>query len=116
MLQVTWIKSTEGEWLRLNTFNLDSVFTSSGVYYIWHIGNPGRTVRIGQGDIKSRLTAHRADPKIQHYVTKGTLMVTWAAVHASQLDGVERFLANHYKPLVGDAFPDAVPIPVNLVA
>jgi hypothetical protein len=115
MLQVNWVKSTTGTWLPLETVDLSNV-TASGVYYIWHAGNPGRTVRIGQGDIKSRVSAHRIDQAILKFATNGNLLVTWAAVPAFQQDGVERFLANHYKPLVGDAFPDVVPIPVNLVA
>lgn len=115
MLQVKWIKSTTGTWLPLSTVNLREV-TDSGVYYIWHTGNPGRTVRIGRGDIKSRISSHRQDQAITRYAANGELLVTWAVVPAFQQDGVERFLANHYQPLVGDAFPDVVPILVNLVA
>ena len=43
-------------------------------------------------------------------------MVTWAALLASQMDGVERFLANRYTPLIGDRHPDVLPIEVNLLA
>jgi hypothetical protein len=47
------------------------------------------------------------------YGKNGTLRVTWAAVPAHQLDGVERYLADTWHPLVGDAFPDVLPIAVN---
>lgn len=77
---------------------------------------PLKVVRVGQGDIAARLAAHRADPNILKYRASGTMFVTWAAVPAHQLDGVERFLANQYSPPVGDAFPNAAPIQVNLVA
>jgi hypothetical protein len=80
---------------------------------IWHEGNPGRVVRIGQGDIASRLGAHRQDPAILAYKKIGLLRVTWATVLAHQLDGVERYLANAWTPLVGDAFPAAAPLAVN---
>lgn len=116
MITVTWTKCGNGtSWCPLETVDLSNVETT-GVYVIWHAGNPAKVVRIGQGDIAARLMAHRADPKILKYREKGKLLVTWAAVPARHLDGVERFLANQYSPLIGDAFPNVAPIPVNLVA
>jgi hypothetical protein len=116
MLTLTWVKcGNSASWCPLETVDLSKVNTT-GVYVIWHAGNPAKVVRIGQGDIAARLTAHRADPNILKYRASGTLLVTWAAVQAYQLNGVECFLANQYSPLVGDAFPNAAPIPVNLVA
>lgn len=115
MLNVRWIKLTTGNWPQLLTVNLDGI-TTGGVYVIWRSGNPGPVIRVGQGDIKARLCAHRLDKQILDYGEQGTLHVTWAAVPAAQRDGVERFLADQYKPLVGDAFPNVAPIQVNLVA
>lgn len=112
MITVAWIKSTGNVWLKLTTVDLSKT-TASGVYMIWHEGQPGRVVRIGQGDIAARLRAHRADPKILAYQTRGALRVTWAALQAHQMNGVERYLANLWHPLVGDAFPDSLPIAVN---
>ena len=88
-----------------------------GVYVIWHSGTPGRVVRVGQGDVAARLYVHQSDPKILAYKANGVLLVTWAEV-PKQADrhGIERFLANHYGPLIGDAWPDVTPIPVNLLA
>lgn len=111
MLTVTWIKSTNDTWLSLERVNLANVMTR-GVYIIWHRGNPGRVVRVGQGVIADRLSAHRNDRKILAYANRG-LLVTWASVSAAQQDGVERYLADTWNPLVGDAFPDAAPIAVN---
>ncbi len=113
MLAVTWVKSTTGTWLPLETVDLSEVKTS-GVYVIWYAGNPGQVVRVGQGDIANRLSAHRNDKAVLAYKTNGLLLVTWATVSASQVDGAERFLADHYKPLIGDRYPDADPIVVNL--
>ena len=116
MISVAWVKCADGaDWCPLETVDLSKV-NATGVYVIWHSGNPAQVVRVGQGDIAARLTSHRADPNILKDRGSGTLFVTWAAVPAHQLDGVERFLANQYSPLVGDAFPNAAPIRVNLVA
>lgn len=112
MLSLMWVKSKAGTWLPLETSQLSGV-TDGGVYVIWHGGQPSRVVRVGQGDIADRLKCHRAEPKILAYRTSGTLFVTWASVSALQRDGVERYLADTWRPLVGDAFPNALPIPVN---
>jgi hypothetical protein len=111
-MQVSWIKSTQNEWLRFETFNLEPV-TAEGVYIIWHGGTTPRVVRLGQGDIKARLSVHRNDPAVTKYRDLGALLVTWASVPAGQRGGVERYLANQYPPLVGDAFPEVQPIAVN---
>ncbi len=112
LTNLSWIKSTENTWLRL-PFNFASVTPTVGVYIIWHSGPVPRTVRVGQGDIASRLSAHSRDREIMAYSGLG-LYVTWAAVPTLYLDGVERFLAGRLDPLVGDRFPDRIPIPVNL--
>lgn len=113
-ISVSWIKCGENGsvWCSLETVNLDNV-QAFGVYLIWYDGNPGRVVRLGQGDIKDRLSKHRKDAEILSYKQRGTLWVTWASVPSQYLDSVERYLANTYPPLVGDCFPDAEPIAVN---
>jgi hypothetical protein len=111
-LALTWVsKDVHGRWLGLHTVDLTPM-RAGGVYMIWHGGSPGRVVRVGQGDIASRLTAHRSDRDIQAYNRLG-LFVTWAAVDARYRDGVERYLADTWHPLVGGAFPSAAPIAVN---
>src|SRR5437016_2252336 len=107
-MNVAWVKSTEGDWLPLLTVDLSKV-TTAGVYAIW-IG-AGNYVRVGQGDIADRLTAHRNDPAITKHKP---LYTTWAYVPAAQLDGVERYLYDVCSPLVGERAPDATPIEVNL--
>lgn len=115
MLTVSWIKSTTDTWLPLETVDLSGV-TARGVYVIWHEGQPARVVRLGQGNIADRLRSHRTDTAITGFRARGVLRVTWASLPVAQWDGVERYLADRYSPLVGDAFPDVTPIPVNLVA
>ena len=97
-------------WCSLANLNLDSIKAKNGVYIIWHEGNPSRIVRIGQGKIADRLGAHRNDATITQY---GNLRATWASVPVHQMDGVERYLADTWNPLVGDAFPATGPIAVN---
>jgi hypothetical protein len=112
-LKVEWVVSKAGNWLSFESFNLSSAGTDAGVYLIWHAGNPGRVVKVGQGNIQERLQAHRANRAICSYKQRGELRVTWAVVPAAHRDGVERYLGDYWKPLVAERFPDVVPIAVN---
>ncbi len=117
MLLVSWVKCGElpdSIWCDFTGVNLENV-DALGVYVIWHGGKPPDVVRVGQGNIKDRLTQHREDKKILAYKKYG-LYVTWARVEPEFLDGVEAYLANQYSPLLGERFPDAVQIAVNLPA
>lgn len=112
-LAVDWWRRSDGNWCSLLTLDLANFcfIGRDGVYIIWRASD-GRVVRVGQGWIADRLRAHRADPEI---VAHGPhLLVTWTEVLSLWQDGVERYLADHYQPLVGRAFPSACPIPVNL--
>ncbi len=114
-MELNWVKCEGDAWCPLNDVNLGhSHFDAmEGVYIVWHEGNHAATVRVGQGNIKDRLTSHRADNDIQAY-NSNVLLVTWASVPENQRDGVESYLAQVLHPKVGDRFPDATPIPVNL--
>lgn len=111
---VHWVKSMKNTWLDFETFNL-SHDLGRGVYIIWYSGNPGHVVYVGQGDIAERLRSHRERREILQYRSYGKLKVTWASVPFYQRDGVERYLAERYKPLAGDRYPDCEPIAVNLL-
>jgi hypothetical protein len=116
MATTTWTKSTSGDWLPFETFNVGNVSTF-GVYVIWHGAGYNIapwTVRVGQGNVKDRILQHRADSAILAHRAKGGLWVTWAAVLPSDANGVERYLADQLRPLVGDRHPDVAPIAVNL--
>ena len=113
MLSVHWYKcGDDSHYCNLETLDLSTV-KETGVYIIWHTGNPGRVVRIGQGDVADRLAAHRKDARILAYKKDGGLRVTWAKLPAHLIDGVERYLANTWPPLIEDAFPDVAPLAVN---
>jgi hypothetical protein len=70
-------------------------------------------VRIGCGEIRERLHYHQEDPEVLAYSCFGTLRVTWAAVSPNQMEGVERYLVEHWKPLVEDRRLKVIPIAVN---
>jgi hypothetical protein len=114
MLTLKWLTcGQDNHWCSLAALNLNGA-TESGVYIIWHDGNPARVVYVGQGaPVSSRFASHRQDRRIQAYAKTGTLRVTWASVPAAQRDGVERYLADKWNPLVGDAHPDVAPVAVN---
>ncbi len=115
-LQLNWIRCGEQQlWCQLEAVDLThSHFDNlGGVYIIWHGGTSPATVRVGQGMIRDRLTAHRNDVAITKYRDQG-LFVTWAKVPVDQRDGVERYLADRLQPEVGTVFPGATPVPVNL--
>ena len=110
-MQLNWQKCQGNVWGNLMDVDLSHPHFNNmeGVYIIWQ-GN-GSVVRIGQGIIRDRLSAHRNDKAITAYPL---LYVTWAPVLASYRDGVERYLANILKPIVGGAFPNAIPTQVSL--
>ena len=113
MTKLNWVKCQGEVWCNLEKLNLESIGNVSGVYCVWHGGTNSRWVRIGQGDIKERLANHRKDKEILAY-SKFELFVTWVQVATNQRNGIEAYLANECKPLVGERFPDRTPIPVNL--
>jgi hypothetical protein len=99
-IQTKWYKcGTDSHYCSLVDLDLSTV-KESGVYIIWHAGNPSRVVRIGQGDVAERLGVHRKDREILAYATHGILRATWADLPVHQWDGVERYLANTWPPLV----------------
>lgn len=111
-MNLIWNTCNRGSWCSFLSVNLDhSHFNGlEGVYIIWQGGGP--IIKVGQGLIRNRLSAHREDRAVTSY---GNLFVTWAAIPSkSTRDGVERFLGDRLKPRVGDVFPNVVPIEVNL--
>ncbi len=112
MPRLNWIKCQKNQWCSLNHVDLTYV-TTQGVYVIWHAGNPGRVIQVGQGKVSARITADRSNPAVVHYAKVGNLHVTWAAVPARYRDGVVRYLVEQLNPLVEGARPNAAPLAVN---
>ena len=113
-MTLDWIKCSGQQWCNFLNLNLDHAHFNNleGVYIIWHGGANASVVRVGQGVIRDRLKAHKKDLAILKYKDLN-LFATWAAVPISYHDGVERYLAEKWKPKVGDKFPNALPIAVN---
>lgn len=105
-LPVKWVKSVGGEFLDLLRLDLNSNYFSQprfGVYVIWHTGpSKAPVIRVGQGNIRDRLMAHRSDLQITQFGAAGQLKVSWIIVDRGYFDGVEAFLYDYYRPLVGE--------------
>ena len=115
MINLNWIECNDENWCNLITVNLDDEHFRNleGVYIIWHGGQNPWTVRIGQGEIKTRLKDHCKDKDVLVYKDYG-LWVTWAKVDLKYRNGIETYLANVLSPKVGERFPNRLPIIVNL--
>ena len=114
MLELEWIRCKGGTWCPFFDVDLSGVDTL-GVYVIWHtVGHLPELLDVGKGDIAERIQEHRRNEALRALENSDSVWVTWASVPESSLDGVERFLADDLSPLLGEHFPDASPIPVNL--
>lgn len=113
-LQAQWVKCGDGSlFCPLETLDL-SALNVMGVYIIWQSPS-GSVIYVGQGLVSDRLSAHRNDPAILSRRGEGTIVVTWAGIDDEPTRlGVERFLAMHYKPLVGKQYQNVPPVAVNL--
>ena len=114
MPQLDWVKSTNGDWLGLDTVRLAKVSTL-GVHIVWINTSYGpQWLTVGKGDIASSLETLRSHPQIVRYRGSGWMGVTWAAVPAFDLDGVGRYVAERLQPLVTARVALVPPVPVNL--
>jgi hypothetical protein len=109
---LSWFhRDNQGQYLQLETVNLNVSTHFNGVYVIWRYDQNGTVVTAytGQGFIKRRLTDHK-----QEYAGR-TRYVAWADVSVSNdRDGIERFLFNILQPTDTKRAPDVRPLPVNL--
>lgn len=110
MERLLWAKTIDNKWLNLSNLDLTNLH-ATGVYVIWHGGPSPRIVRIGQGNIAARLSAHRLNHQIMRYVTEGPMMVTWAEIDSQAMrDGVEVYLVQQFMPLIKDRLPEVPPL------
>ena len=117
-MNLFWVKCKNNAWCSLDQVDLSHSYYDNfkgSIYIIWYWNNFGNpvTVKVGQGNIRERLKAHRSDPRIQRYAHLN-LLVTWTNIPSPLLDGVEAYLGKVLKPRVGSLFPNAKPIPVAL--
>ena len=113
-MNVHWLKCMGGVWCKVNAVNLAHGHFDGmeGVYIIWHGGSQPQVVHVGGGTIREQLEKDRTDDRIQEFASLD-LYVTWAPVQASERDGVERYLADYWHPIVEERHPNALPIEVN---
>lgn len=112
-MQLNWITEfKDGGRITFDTVKLDTI-TAKGAYVIYQLGNPGRTVYVGKGDVAERLGCHRDDARFNAHRAKSTLYVAFASVPAASQEGVEKYLATRLQPLVGERHPDVQEIAVN---
>jgi len=109
---LNWMRREGTSWCGLYDVCLEGV-RDIGVFVIWHASDPRRWVKVGQGHIADCIAMQRDDFAIARYRHLG-LHVAWAAVSMAEIDGVEAYLAIVCRPLIRDASPDSVPIPVDL--
>ena len=116
-MNLFWLKCENNAWCSLRDVDLSHSYYDNfvGIYIIWYWDNLGNavTVKVGQGNLRERLTAHNTDPRIQQYAHLN-LLVTWTDTLPYLRDGVEVYLGKVLKPRVGSLFPNAKPIPVSL--
>lgn len=120
MFRVDWGDPAKGVWRPLSKDFSD--IDGTGVFIVRQTA--GSAVIVGQGEIKDRLSALRKDGRVLCYAGPGSpLLATWAIIqgmkqtsmlYSTQLDGIERYLVETLKPLVGGSYPDVAPVPVPL--
>ena len=115
MPDLNWQLCQGNVWCALTRVDLSRV-TEEGVYIIGFVdGYYVDSVYVGQGNVRDRLTVHKGERDITQYgLGGGSLLVTWASVHANRRNGIERFLADMLQPLVGSHHPIEEPILVNI--
>jgi hypothetical protein len=125
---LTWAKRDEHRWHAFGVFgglNLEdkSFDNLSGVFCIFsdsarpistalHPVRPTyRTVHVGTGDIRERITALRVDPSIKRH---GPQSVTWAEVPKAMQERIATYLTDQLNPAERNVYLDIEPLPVNL--
>jgi len=114
-LYLEWAKCFGDNWCDLLEIDLENRHFNRmvGVYIIWYGGKKTTVLKVGQGVIRECLSVNRHDYVISAYSRYG-LNVTWAKVPWHECAGVERYLGETLKPVIGSRLPDAQPIKVNI--
>lgn len=111
-------------WFDKKESKFDEIPQKQGVYVIACDCKNGKSCVVYTGqtdDLQRRTNQHWSDSEPNEDLKKaiakyrGSFKVTYAKVDDSKdLDGIERYLFNHYQPQFTDRTPDAEPIEVIL--
>ena len=114
-MQIDWVKEATDRWFLLDFVDLAKV-KSYGVFVIWKPGvpkiKPSVTIMVGHGDVASGLLKARHDVAIGKHGRD--LLVTWAGVDVLYVAGVEAYLVQQLRPLLGTKLPLSSVHPVNV--
>lgn len=110
-----WFRCFGDRWCGLYEIDLDhSHFDGrTGVYVIWYGDRKPTVLRVRQGNLRDCLNKDRKNHVLSAYRHYG-LYVTWAKVMEYDCEGVERYLGEVLKPVIGNRLPDVHPVRVNL--
>ena len=113
---IYWVKRGYDRWYRLDGLseNINSL-RHKGVYIIWYFDvlHTARTVKVGSGQLRERLTAERRDPEVQKYAGR-PLYVTWALVSPKYMRSIVISLSQKLQPFAGQRFSGNTGIFVGL--
>lgn len=118
-MTLDWFKCKEVGWCELLRVDTEHEFVkeSIGVYVCWtgsELDNSSKILRVGKGFIKDVIEELRLNDSILAFESKGVYF-TWARCATYNLDRVEVFLHNHFKPVLDNPdLPKARPKKVNL--
>lgn len=103
---IYWVKQDLDRWYRLDGLseNINSL-RHNGVYIIWYLDelNAPRTVKVGSGHLRGRLTVERQNPEVQKYADR-PLYVTWALVPSKYMRIIVISLSQKLQPFAGQRF------------
>ena len=116
---VSWARPLRGDWYSFKWANLKLLGMKEGIYILWYpetVARPFHVVYVGQGIIQNRINHHRGKhSRILHKVEPRRLRLTWTVVPSlADRNAIERFLSETLRPVVGESWPDVLPLRVNL--
>ena len=114
-----WFKCKDVDWCELTKVDIEHEYVkeSIGVYVCWTgtpIDNSSKILKVGKGFIYDEIVELRKEEAILAFASKGVYF-SWARCATYQLDRIEVFLTNHFKPLIKNLdLPKAKPKKVSL--
>ena len=116
---VSWARPPRDGWYGFEWANLRRLGTQQGIYILWYPETDKHSFQVayvGQGIIRARIQHHRGNwSRIRDRIIPKRLRLTWTVVPCRRCrDGIERYLVEVLQPEVGEVWPQALPIRVNL--